>query len=56
MNIEQFERLEQELKDAGYRRYNAPTTSNDFYYSKGFEHYVDRYGETHPSYQVLFLV
>jgi hypothetical protein len=56
MNIEQFERLEQELKDAAYRRYNAPITNNDFYYSKGFEHYVDENGETHPKYQIIYSI
>lgn len=56
MNIEQFERLEQELKDAGYKRYNSPITTNDFNYCKGFEYYVDEDGDKHPSYQVLYLV
>ena len=56
MTIEDFKKLETALKDAGYKRYNSPITTNDFYYCKGFEYYVDDCGETHPAYQVLFLV
>ena len=56
MRTQDFEKLEQALKDAGYKRYNQSITSNTFYYCKGFEYYLDEDGDRRPSYQVLYLV
>lgn len=56
MNKESFEKFEEELKKAGYRKYRGAITNNDYYYAKGFAYYEDEDGERHPSYQIIYSV
>ena len=56
MTREQYLKLEENLKQAGYRRYNRSVTNETYYFCKGFEYVKDKDGDSSPSYQIIFSV
>lgn len=56
MTTEQYLKLEENLKQAGYRRYKGSVTNETFYFCKGFEYVENEDGDRSPSYQIVFSV
>lgn len=56
MTTEQYLKLEENLKQAGYRRCKGSVTNETFYFCKGFEYVENEYGGRSPSYQIVFSV
>lgn len=55
MSGKEFDSLIQRLQDEGWKKSGVHFRNDDFYFYKGYEEYVDKYGDTGHRYQILVL-
>lgn len=56
MTSQEYELFEEKLNTNEYQKYTGAVVNEDYYWCKGFEYQVDKYGYKSPAYQVIFSV